>query len=391
MREGRSRFRRDQLPLLDRVNTFYVPNGEYPMRGWLLLPRKDYDQLNRYSTTLQLEIGDPRKQHNVGTLKNLAIVQAQCVTRGLSADENALYLIEITDARGVISNRWFRAPTTNRNFNIRSPAYPETFQTDSLDGGTTWTWTKMIQNLWEQMPSLGAYPGLPYAPSGTPEGFWFVGVSVWKALCGVLEHLGMDIACDLTADAPYTIVDPGAADASFDTLTTRYATHLQDDLEWLDVGSGRVPGTVKVLFRRRNAIYGTEETVTYRNDGMAQQWDMNTAYSVSVSAPATFSGATGTHYLWSDFTVRYDLDSVPLAADTTLAAQIATERVEQYFREIYDRTLGYMTRTYAGALPFKTGSRVDGVCWRHAHEGNRVAWETQLVRGPEPPWPGLWD
>lgn len=394
VRENRWRFRRDSLVLLERANSFYCPTGRWASKGWILLPRSEYDQLDKYSTALQLNISATAKPNNVSTLKNLSIVQARCVTRGLSADTDALYLVEITDGRGLLHNEWYQCPTgaDDRSaivpcYNIRSPAYPQTFHPGSMFGDTTWTWATMLEDMWFQMNqrssnALGAWPGLPSAPAGTPEGFWFPGVPAWTALCDILDHLGMTVACDLTQDSPFTIVSLGAADAMA-ALKAKYATNLEDDLEWIDIGAARVPATVEVLFKRRNSVYGTEETVRYDTF----QWDMTPLYSVTVSAPAEFAAATGVHHLWSDFTVRYDMDGTPLAADTATAAAIAQERVTQYFARI----VGTDTQTYAGALPFATGPQVHGVCWSQDYMNQeRQGWRTQLVRGPQPPWPGVW-
>lgn len=392
--DDRTRFRRADIPDLARANSFYFPSGKWPARGWLLLARKDYDELDTYSTSLQLEIGDPTKSDNVATIKNLSIVQARCVSRGLASDPNALYLVEITDGRGIIHNKWFQYPTNNV-YNIRAPAYPQTFHPASLNSGTTWTWSTMLQNLWEQMSTfLGDWPGLPsgVTPAGIPEGQWLTGIPAWIEINDVLDHLGMTVACNPTQDNPFTIVQCGATDTTFSALQTRYLTHLEDDLEWIDTGAARVPKYVNVLFRRRNSIYGTEETVTYRSDG-PYQWDMSSSYTVTVTAPSTFSSAVGTHFLWSDFTVRYDQDNNPLAADTAIASTLAQERVTQYFGRIYRQTLGYMNQTYAGALPFSTGNQVDGVCWYmdYSSRDNWAGWRTQIVRGAHPPWPDLWD
>jgi hypothetical protein len=399
-RLARERFGRDEVPDLARANSLCVPTGRWPSRGWVLLARGDYDLIDPYSTTLQLDLGDPRLTDNVGTLKNLAVVQAQCVTRGIAADPTALYLVELTDARGILCNKWFQFPIEAK-YNIRSPAYPQTFHPASMDTAgvtTTWTWARMLEDMWGRMPLLGAWPGLPAGVTlaGTPEGFWFLGVPAWYAMCDVLDHLGLTVACDLTAAAPFTIVRPGATDAAFDLLHVKYATtasphyRLEDDLEWLDVGAGRVPKTVQVMFRRRNSVYGTEETVTYRDDDMARQWSMDSVYTVSVTAPATFTSAVGTHYLWSDFTVRYDESGNPLDADVAMAATIAQERVTQYFARVYRQTLGRMSRTFAGALPFKTGSQVDGVRWAMDHRRGDGGGTTEIVRGILPPWPELW-
>lgn len=402
IRENRQRFRRDAIPALSRTNSFYVPTGRYPSRGWILLARSDYNRLDTYSTALQLNIGNITQPGgasvntsvNVGTLKNLSIVQAQCVTRGLASDPSAIYLVELTDGRGILANQWFQFPITSA-YNIRSPAYPQTFHPGSMNGGaggTTWTWSTMIGDIWTSMaPLLGTYPGLPASAgvSGTPEGFWFIGKPALPVLCEILDHLGLTIACDLTsATSPFTIVDDGASDPVFTALQTRFLTNLEDDQEWIDTGAGRVPKTVKVLFKRRNSIYGTEETVRYDSP---YQWDMASFYSVSITAPATFSSASGTHYIWSDFTVRYDQDSNPLSDDVATAATISAERVGQYFDKIYSRTSGYMSQTYAGALPFTTGSQVDGVCWYQNYQDgyngqSRQGWKTKIVRGPCPPF-----
>ena len=387
------------LPALERANSFYCPAGRWPCRGWILLDRNNYDKLDRYSTAFQLNIGATGGVDNVSTLKNISVVQAQCVTRGLASSKEALYLVEVTDGRGILCNQWFQFPTTSA-YNIRVPGYPQTFYLNSMNdyaalsppAKTTWTWSTMLQNMWEQMGTfLGAWPGLPSAPAGTPEGFWFTGVPAWTALCEILEYLGMTVACDLTQASPYTIVTQDATDFSFTTSLNRYEAYgnLEDDLEWIDVGAARVPKTIKVLFRRRNSVYGTEEAVAYRNDVMAQQWSMTPYYEVSVTAPSEYTSAVGTHFLWSDFTVRYDDSSNPLDADITVARAIAAERVVQYFRRI----VGFMSKTYSGALPFATGSQVEGVCWTQDYSNqSRQGWKTNIVRrGGGVPWPEVYE
>jgi hypothetical protein len=104
--------------------------------------------------------------------------------------------------------------------------------------------------------------------------------------------------------------------------------------------------------------------------------------------PGPYPQARGTHYLWDDFTVRYDQDGVPLAADTATAATLAAQRAAEYFSRTHRGTQGYLWQLYSGIFPFVTGSRVDGVAWRHDYrEGFRKGWVTEVVRGPQPPWP----
>lgn len=379
----RQRFRREMLPALERANSLYCPSGRWPVRGWILLPRRDYNKINKYSTNLQLHIGEDNL-----ILNNLSIVQAQCVTYGQASDPDAVYLIELTDPRGIVYNRWFQFPIMEQ-YNCRAPAYPQLFYRDSLNDNTPWTWETMLEHMWETMPPLGGWPGLPENPVGTPEGFWFQGVSAWPAFNDIIEHLGMTVTVDLNAGSPYDIeVNGGLAEEE-----DPYEDRLEDDLEWIDLGAGRVPRYIKVLFRKRYEIYGTEETV--RRD--QYQWATRpepsaVIYIVSKEAPARFADATGTHYLWSDFTIRYDIDGNPLAVDVAAAEVIATERVTQYFRKIYDQTLGFMTRTYAGALPIFTNGQIDGVRWYIGEGGVEGGWRTQTVRGAfGPPWPDMWD
>lgn len=403
VRTNRGRFRRDVIPLLERVTSFYCPTGRWPARGWILLPQYEYTNINLYSPKFILTIGDPNSPNNVQPLNYLSIVQAQCVTRGPATDPNALYLIELTDPRGLLYNKWFQFPavvtgitgSTVAAYNIRAPAYPQSFYPWSMNVvlgiPVPWTWATMLQDMWNQMITfLGPWPGFPVgiAPLGTPEGFWMPGVPMWTAFNDILESLGMVVACDLTnITNPYTIVSAGANDNNFLLLQEKYAANIEDDQEWIDVGAGRVPASVVVLFRRRNAAYGTEETV--RPD-WPYAWAASPYYAVTV--PIAFSPAVGVHYLWCDFTVEYDENSTPVPADVLTANSIAVERVAQYFAKIYRQTLGFMSQTYAGALPFVTGSMVDGVCYRQDYANqNRQGWKTGIVRGPRPPWVGLWD
>lgn len=364
----RQRFGREAMPNLEKVNSICCPAGRQPSTGYILLKKTDYDRLDKYSTSLELRI-TPEV-----VLKHLAIVQAQCVTQGLG---DPLYLIELTDARGILLNKWFQTPLLAK-YNIRALAYPEAFYYNTLNAGTTWTWSTMLQNIWPGL--LGTWPGLPLQPLGTPEGLSFEGVSSWDTLCDILEYLGLAVACNLMSASPFTIVEQGAADTSFSALTARYSPLLEDDLTYIDTGSGRVPKEVTVLFRRRNRVYGTEETVYLENDDLAQQWLIKDIYPITVAAPTTFAAAAGNHYIWSDFTIRYDQNSDPLAEDVVTATFIAAERVRQYFAKIYHQTLGSMSRTYASALPFITGSQVDSVTY-YMDESRRQGWKTKLTRG----------
>lgn len=373
--EHRHRFKRDIFPELLLANSYYSCSRGWPDVGWILLDRNSYNQLSPYSNTHQLTICD--FDNSPLAITNLSIVQARCVTRGRELDPDAIYLLQLTNNRGVIYNQWFQFPVYAQ-YNVRAPGYDGSYYSSSLTGANNtdaWTWTGMIQNLWEKTSLLGTYPGLPYTPDGAPEGFIFAGIPLWEALTGILDLLGMAI----TGNYPsFTIVKLGADDSAHATRLVTYSSFLKESMEYLDAGSGRVPKEIVVYFRRRNKVYGTEETVRYDSP----QWQNTTAYSVTVSAPselADFASAVGTGYLWSEFTVRYDQDGVPLSEDVTKAQAIATQRVAQYYNRIYRGTIGFMRDVYAGVIPFTTGSLVDGVRWYNTLGCD--GWHTEIIRG----------
>ena len=370
--EDRVRFHRDLFPELLRANSYYSLSGRWSDVGWLLLDRNSYNQLSPYSNTHRLVMSDFVNASLI--VDNLSIVQARCVTRGQALDPDAVYLLQITNNKGVIYSPWFQFPV-NAQYNVRAPAYDGTYYSGSLTGANNtdaWTWSGMIQNLWEKTSLLGTYPGLPYVPDGAPEGFIFVGVSLWEALVGVLDLLGMSVVGNYPN---FSIVELGATDAAYDTLVTNNKGFLKDSMEYLDAGSGRVPKEVVVYFHRRNEVYGTEETVRYGTP----QWKNTPAYSVTISAPSTFASAVGTGHLWSEFTVRYDQDGSPLVADVTKASAIAAQRAAQFFDRVYPGTQGYSRDVYAGALAFSTGSLVDGVRWYNTPDVR--GWHTEVIRG----------
>jgi hypothetical protein len=247
----------------------------------------------------------------------------------------------------------------------------------------------MIGDLWGQMGAfLGPYPGLPFTPTGTPEGWWMPGTGAFNAMCDVLDYLGCTISVNLQLANPYQIVQIGAVDPIFVELSTKYRPIKEDDHEWVDKGSGRTPGTVIVKFHILYQHTGTEETV--RND--VSQWTTNAEYRVPITGPAPFNQSPGVHYIWADFTVELDINGTPLAADVTTAAAIAQERVTQYYARI-TRGQGYLNRLYSGVVPFVTGSQLDGVSWRQTRAENpdqRRGFVTEILRGPSPAWPEIY-
>ena len=378
----RSHYVRDHIPQLELANSLYCPAGKWPTRAWVCVGLADYNLItNKYATNFQLNFTSVDKANKTSvTFQNLSIVQAWGVSTGLPGDVDTVYLVELTDARGLVESPWFQFPTTSQ-YNANAPAYPGQYYSQTTNGGTPWTWDGMVGDLWGQMPLLGTYPGLPSAPTGTPTRFLFPGVSCWRALNRILDLLSMQIAVNPASGSPYTIVNVGSADVVLSGLQAQFKNKLEDDYQYIDVGAGRIPGSVTVYFHRINQYYGTEETV--RDDSL--QWSTTPQIGINVVGPAQFSSAPGTGFLWDDFQVRYDADGNILPADAATALTIADERVAEWYNRAYRGTLGYLYQRYTGCLPFLTGSLIDGVVWKMAEKGQ--GFTTTIVRGPQPPFP----
>lgn len=378
VKEHRQRFRRDTFAELERANSYYSTAGRWPDIGWILLDHNSYSQLNTYATNLQLVLQDFINPPL--TLSNLSITQARCVTRGIAADPNAIYLVQITNQEGILYNAWFQFPLYAQ-YNVMSPAYDGKYYLNTMNGSVAWTWDTMIGDIWGRVSSLlGTYPHLPITPLDTPRNFIFTGVPLWEALNRLLDYLGLAISG--TNSAP-TITVCGNADTNFSNQLIKYTPYLEDSMEYIDSGSGRVPSQVVVYFHTAYEFYGTEETV--RRDSL--QWQaLPPNYSVTITGPSKFSKAAGTGYMWADYVVRVDMNGNPLPTDAGTAQAIAADRVTQYYNTLYRGTSGTFRNVYGGVLPFTTGSLVDGVRWFQtgmlgSRESLYGGWRTEIIRG----------
>lgn len=390
IRYSRRHYLREDIPELRLANSLMVPSNRYPARGFFLVKRGDLNLLTgKYRTDLQLALDDFRG--GAMTLQPFALVQARCVSRGLAADPDALYLLEVTDGRGLVWNRFYKFPL-NAQYNVLAPAYPGEYYSSSLVVGVPWTYNSMLGNIWGKMqtPLGAAFPGLPASITDVPANQIFPGVPAWEALTGQIDRLGLTIGVNCILDPDdnptpplYTIPILGTDDPLFDQLTTAFAGVLEDDLEYIDSGAGRAPGQIPVYFHRSNEFYGTEETV--RLDAL--QWSTSAYYAVVVTAPAPYNTSPGQDFLWDDFTVRFDNDGNPVAVDVAQANLIALARVTEYFRRIFRGTGGSRRRTYTGLVPFVPGSQVDGVRWYMDYRAGSLSWRTEMVTCLGPPWP----
>lgn len=374
--ENRRHFRRAFLPQVVRANCLYVPAGRWPAQGWLLMRRADFLNLNT-AAAQSLVVNDG--VHGNVTFNGLYVVQARSVTEGVPDDKDAVLLVQVTDSRGLYFNPWYQLGTTSQ-YNVIAPAYPNEYYELTMDGAAAFKWTRMVRDLWLQMPLLGSYPGLPVSPNSTPENWSFPGLPVWLALNEVLDQLGCVVSANLSAASQYGIIAAGSADATFTAFEN--ANVAEDEYPFIDSGAGRAPGTLVVYFHRRNRYYGTEETVA-RTTG---QWQTSELYSVSVTATAagfpSFNSNPGVGFLWSDYTVEFDENNSPIASSLAGAVTIAVDQAASYYALIQRGTSGMMDRTYTGAQALGTSGQIDGVRW---YQHGNMGWRMQVIRG------FLWD
>lgn len=374
------------------ANSVTIPLGPRPTRALFLMSRADLDTFNdeAYHTATLIEHTEHGIERARRALYNLVFVNARCLTPGKAGDEDAVYLAEFADARWLVHNHAFSVPI-NKQYNVRAPAWGTSGSTlyyaDSTNGGTAWTWTTMIQDVWNLMSTqLGSAPTLPVTPDGTPEGWRFPGMSAWVALNQLLYRIGCAITVDLAASSSqFSIVQVGGSDATQDALEDALVlasagARIHDE-EFLESNRGGYPYGCRVFFHRAQEHYGTEQTTQQTS----AQFSTAQVYSVDVNG--SYTADTDSNILtpiWDDLPATYDAaGSITNAAACTTRA---TERAADYFRMA--STGGTMMhRTFTGLRAFKPGAKLKGVCWRQDLAGIRDpehpgGWVTEIVRHP---------
>ncbi len=230
------------------ANSYRNRLGGASGRGWILLLRSDLDSLGIDTKADLVFSGDQNKA--TLTLRSLHIVKAGVICPGQRGDGDGACWAEIADRR-----RLLRAIPIDKAYNLRDAPGSAGYYSATKNAGSAWTWTQLVEDVWGIVGTgatkLGAYPGLPFAPDGTPEGFNFYGgASALMALDAVLERLGCALKLDLIADA-FSIVRIQSADA-----TATAALALRDgeriwDAEPQFPTRGKLPQYVRVLFSKQ--------------------------------------------------------------------------------------------------------------------------------------------
>ncbi len=229
-----------------KANSYRNPLGCKPGRGWILLLRGDLDALGLDTKSSLVFSGDQNKASI--TLKNLLAVKAGVICPGQRGDEDGACWVEIADRR-----RLLQAIPIDKAYNVRAAPGSSSYYSATLNSGSPWTWTTMVTDIWGVVGTgaaqLGAFPGLPFTPDGTPEGWSFYGhPSAMMALDAVLSRIGCDLKLDLVADT-FSIVRRNITAATA-ALALRDVERIWDAEPQLPT-RGRLPQYVRVEFSKQ--------------------------------------------------------------------------------------------------------------------------------------------
>lgn len=243
LREDCLRLRLPIEPWWGKANSFRCPLGGTPGSGVVLMRRADLEALDLNSSWPLAFQGPDGTRF---TFARLTVRVARSAVPGREGDPDEPFWVELVDRRWLF--REFRF--TAGSYNVRLGPGTGDYLDDTMVSSTPWTWSLLAQVLWTDATGGLAFPGLPYAPDGTPEGFVFGSEPAWGALNDTLAKIHCEVRYDPEADS-FAIVRLGDADANAEAETKKLRAAgwvwKSDPME--PVSTWR-PAKVTVAFRR---------------------------------------------------------------------------------------------------------------------------------------------
>jgi hypothetical protein len=353
------RMEADKYPAAEGLATSaYFPVGREAGRVHVLLYRRDLLALDKNSEITVVFQQSPLPgsdsangvQGGTFTFPALHLLSAVCVG-GYSKSDNAVFLLTLVDKRHIAR----MSDTGDSHYNCRHFAHSEdsTLYLDgSTDGGSPWTWSRMIADLWAKAPVLGAAPSLPLEPQGVPDGWHLVGAKAWDTLCDVLEKWRMAPAYDPQA-ATFSIVNLGDSETTPDLP-------IVFDADPLDTAHADIAETVRVWFPVHYQGYGSE-----RDAELDDNWSIS-GHSTFVDVPtlATEAVAGTVHTIWDDMPQTVNELGAP-TNDSDLDAR-ANELCDRY---LLDRRSPKTLRYLSGLNLIVPSGKIRAVMWRNFGDG----------------------
>ena len=353
-----------------RANSLSCPIGPDPGTAWFLIERR---QLNLLDTNVMHSVEWNDGVNKFETSATLVMVRAITMNRALAGDKNAARLVEFKDKRLLM-----KASSINSQYNVRVPAPSATsgatqYYPESLDTGSLWTWQTMLNDIWDNLPSIaGTAPTLPYGPDGSPVGWRFIGQSAWDSLHAVLDKVGCTTSYDPIEDV-FTYVRLGTAQAGlqkqFDQLRSRlmYDYDPADDLHL-----GHMPETVRVWFKRRELYHGAEDDTSRTGN-----WEMEPVVSKDYSTGLSGALSGSVVNVWDDLPALVDTSGTNSNASDL---QTRADEIGSNLTNIIDVSDERLRKMFSGLVNFQIGSQISE--WRWRDFGDSTGLVTEVFRGP---------
>ena len=342
-----------------KPNSFRCPLGPESGKSYVLMQKRDALKLkDKEPNVWDAVISDGEEKV---TLKGLYLVNALCLAPGWEDEPTAPYLCEFADQRHTLP--WLEC---DKGYNLRDD--DGAYLTASLNAGTAWTWAQMIENLWDACVTGQEYPGLPFVPEGTPEGFAYWSTSAWKALNHALTRLACAIKVSLTLALP-----GGAGDGGQLSIVQLGATDVEQEEAKNTLKEFRVWDDYAIEPQRTN----WPKTCTIRFRKIPCPDDGTTQYStVSVDDTEDLDHRIA----GSEIVLDDDLPSLSsnAAARTTRAA----ERAADYFRKL--RKFNRRDRlVYAGIREAAIADMLGAQFAEAAFEDRGAGFKTTVLARPD--------
>lgn len=355
---------------LRKANSFSLPRGKWPGKGYFLMLKSDYDALDKSAFTHYVTFNAPPDNVKV---ERLIIVSAENILGG-AQDEgpNDVLLVEVADVRWLA-----RLSSVDKSYNRLAPDYSNFFANTSL-GGTPYTWPQMVTELYQTLPSV--FNGMDYSAANAhlsaPLGFAFHGVSGWDALNRVIDHLDNVIYVDRTGKL--WIIN---GDNSASAFTTK-ATAQKGELLYHGRNAGNaysfLPEKVRVFFPSRDFSFQTSADlleVTFNTYWLTRPFVHVDVDTSTVLPNESTAGGTVAPLV---MTLQATFDPLGVAQNQAALDAEALDRATSYLNMLLKNSQA-AHQIYSGAIDFSPGSKVAVVSWFDTGDGIKT--ELQLVSG----------
>lgn len=346
-----------------KANSIFCPLGAAPTRAWIILVRKDAVSLGSGTHTIvwsmQTESGTTNH-----TFSGLYLASGSRLLQGGADDDNSLYLCEFVDGRAIAAKH---SDTGSIRANIRSYAN----SADYLTGTSGYTWTSLCTALWTACGTLGAWPGLPFAPDGVPQNQFIIGLNAWESLCTILDQLDCAVSHNPLTNT-YSIVQLGQAQNLAFTNDV-----LRADFQPIQATAMDIAAAIRVWSYFHYESYGQE-----RDTELATNWAFNGAGDLTNLATGATGAVAGTvKPIWDDLPII--LDEINVRSNMADVTARATARKNRYVQRMQ---VAAAHKIYGGIEPIQTGGQVRAILWRNWNDNDDNVFGgtvTEYISGPE--------